>query len=70
MLEILIASLFVTVAVAALSRSTYRITSLTRGQSPIPRFDGDSPSDLPCPWCYAPTREEDRACPSCGQRFG
>ncbi len=26
--------------------------------------------DLPCPWCYAPTGEEDRACPSCGQRFG
>lgn len=26
--------------------------------------------DLPCPWCGAYTREEDAACPSCGQRFG
>ena len=26
--------------------------------------------DLPCPWCQSPTREDDRACPSCGQRFG
>ena len=26
--------------------------------------------DLPCPWCLAPTREDDRYCPTCGQRFG
>ncbi len=25
--------------------------------------------DLPCPWCRAPTREEDAACPSCHQEF-
>lgn len=26
--------------------------------------------DLPCPWCFAPTSEQDRTCPSCGRRFG
>lgn len=26
--------------------------------------------DLPCPWCGAYTREDDSACPACGQRFG
>ena len=26
--------------------------------------------DLPCPWCQAPTREADRACPSCARVFG
>ena len=27
-------------------------------------------ADLPCPWCAAATREDDKSCPSCGQRFG
>ena len=27
-------------------------------------------ADLPCPWCSAATREDDKSCPSCGQRFG
>lgn len=31
---------------------------------------GVSDNDLPCPWCHAQTTEDDRACPSCGQRFG
>jgi hypothetical protein len=26
--------------------------------------------DLPCPWCQAPTREADQACPSCARVFG
>lgn len=26
--------------------------------------------DLPCPWCQAPTFEEDRNCAGCGQHFG
>jgi hypothetical protein len=26
--------------------------------------------DLPCPWCQSPTRETDRACPSCARAFG
>lgn len=32
-------------------------------------FDEDL-VDLPCPWCRAPTGEEDTACPSCAQPFG
>lgn len=31
---------------------------------------GRGDADLPCPWCYAHTSEDDRTCPSCGQRFG
>ena len=27
-------------------------------------------TDLPCPWCFAPTRENDATCPSCSRRFG
>lgn len=26
--------------------------------------------DLPCPWCYAPTTEDDRRCSGCGRKFG
>jgi hypothetical protein len=26
--------------------------------------------DLPCPWCYGPTREDDARCPGCGTSFG
>ena len=27
-------------------------------------------TDLPCPWCLAPTAESDSRCPGCGHRFG
>jgi hypothetical protein len=30
----------------------------------------DEVPDLPCPWCEAPTSEEDPLCPSCGRHFG
>jgi hypothetical protein len=30
----------------------------------------DATADLPCPWCFAPTRESDAECPSCQRRFG
>lgn len=26
--------------------------------------------DLPCPWCYGPTSENDTRCSGCGQHFG
>ncbi|HEX6221590.1 MAG TPA: hypothetical protein VF115_10895 [Acidimicrobiia bacterium] len=26
--------------------------------------------DLPCPWCHAPTEENDSRCSGCGRRFG
>ncbi|HJQ90988.1 MAG TPA: hypothetical protein VJ950_04730 [Acidimicrobiia bacterium] len=34
----------------------------------VPRDErGD---DLPCPWCYGPTYEEDTRCSGCGRSFG
>lgn len=30
----------------------------------------DTTTDLPCPWCLAPTREDDSECSACGQEFG
>lgn len=30
----------------------------------------DREEDLPCPWCYAPTAEDDRRCHGCGRLFG
>lgn len=35
----------------------------------LPR-DERGGDDLPCPWCYGPTREEDARCPGCGTAFG
>lgn len=26
--------------------------------------------DLPCPWCYGPTKEADSRCSGCGRSFG
>lgn len=26
--------------------------------------------DLPCPWCYSPTDENDSRCTGCGRSFG
>ncbi len=46
-------------------------------RSPEPEFHPEPATighedvpDLPCPWCEAPTTEEDPLCPSCGRRFG
>ena len=30
----------------------------------------DRGDDLPCPWCYAPTEENDARCAGCGRVFG
>ncbi len=30
----------------------------------------DRGDDLPCPWCYAPTQEQDARCKGCGGSFG
>ena len=54
--------------------------TMAKGLKPNPRHQAD-PSllvashddrydDLPCPWCYAPTLEEDRRCSGCGRTFG
>ena len=30
----------------------------------------ERPEDLPCPWCYSPTDENDSRCRGCGRSFG
>lgn len=66
MLEAIVAlTLFVALIVAgARPRSRHPLPS----ERPFTTADGGT--DLPCPWCMAPTGEDDPACPSCGQRFG
>ncbi len=78
MLELLVVGSTLTALV--LAGSAYR--NADRGASPTAvidltsRLPLDEPAgdwaapDLPCPWCGAYTREDDTACPACGQRFG
>jgi hypothetical protein len=54
----------------------YAVRHIRSQTSPLV-FDGSGWSgeyleagDLPCPWCQAPTREADQACPSCARVFG
>jgi hypothetical protein len=44
--------------------------STTSPDRPVERVMPDGGPDLPCPWCAAPTTEDDRSCPACRQRFG
>lgn len=67
MLELLVAGSLVVAIFAATSRNR------TEQIDPEPSdllVMSDSENDLPCPWCLAPTDENDRRCPSCEQRFG
>lgn len=67
MLELIVAGSLVVAIFAATSRSrSLRTDSPPKDESVI----ADSEVDLPCPWCLAPTAENDQRCPSCGQRFG
>ena len=36
----------------------------------VVRVRDERADDLPCPWCYAPTDEDDRRCGGCGRSFG
>lgn len=71
MFEIALAAVFVTMAIMTLGGRN----SLTPNTSHHSLGDlyvstiGDG-SDLPCPWCEAPTSAGDQHCPSCGHRFG
>lgn len=60
--------------------ATTGLFALARGLRGNERFGAD-PSlvamsrdersdDLPCPWCYAPTGEQDSRCSGCGRKFG
>lgn len=67
MLEMAFAAFLVTIALVAIGgRSNTATDTQTTGSI---TFKGDG-SDLPCPWCMAPTSEHDDHCPACGQRFG
>ncbi len=77
MIELMVAGSFVVAVVLAGTldggRTSARATALidlTRPENPYNVAELRDVPDLPCPWCEAPTREEDFACPSCGQRFG
>ncbi len=79
MLELVVAGSVVTALLFAATRQQHERAHLNRPvlvdvATVVEIGDESSPGrdfpDLPCPWCNAPTQEDDRACPSCGQRFG
>ena len=79
MLELVVAGSVVTALLVAATRQQHDRADLSRPalvDVPTIMEAGDELNpgldfpDLPCPWCESPTREDDRACPSCGQRFG
>ncbi len=53
---------------AIMAAATFAIGRMRRERGTDDILDADI-VDLPCPWCRAPTREEDPACPSCHQEF-
>ncbi len=70
MLEFAIASVFIAVAFIAVGTSSRPMMRANVTEvSPVLGVE-ESLTDLPCPWCLAQTREDDRNCPSCGQPFG
>ena len=70
MLEMAFAAIFVAVALVAIGGRNAAIdTTAPLAYTPIEEST-DQALDLPCPWCWAPTRESDIHCPSCGQPFG
>jgi hypothetical protein len=70
MFEIAIASVFIAVAFVAVGTSSRSATAAPAVELQ-PLYSKEEPlADLPCPWCLAPTHENDIGCPSCGQPFG
>jgi hypothetical protein len=69
MVELLVASAFVGAGVVAIARRSSTAADGFGREELRTSFEVDA-ADLPCPWCQAATRETDRRCPSCGQRFG
>ena len=68
MVELLVASAFVGAGIAAVAARS-RVVPDGYREDLKPPTDTEV-ADLPCPWCRAATSEDDRRCPSCGQRFG
>lgn len=69
MLEMIVAGVLVAVAVFAIGNTGKPIGDTATLDPWIGSEDGATP-DLPCPWCFSQTDEQDEFCPSCGQRFG
>jgi hypothetical protein len=67
MLEMAIGAVLVTVAVVAIGGRSMNTAGSMASQDFVLLEES---SDLPCPWCHAQTREGDRQCGTCGQRFG
>jgi hypothetical protein len=67
MLEMAIGAVLVTVAVVAIGGRSANAGIPMAAQDFVLLEES---SDLPCPWCQAQTREGDRQCTTCGQRFG
>jgi len=73
--ELLLSGAFVAALVVAVAKGHERMrpeASTLLGPRPadVIEISGSEINDLPCPWCMAPTRENDDHCPACGQRFG
>lgn len=60
--------------VHALALISLGLTTVTEGrhaeETQLVLLDVDATLDLPCPWCGAPTAEDDEECPGCRQQFG
>lgn len=67
-MEVAITTLLVAVVVVMLFQRGHTLAISTPAEALV--LADDEVADLPCPWCRSQTREEDAACPSCGQPFG
>lgn len=69
MLEVLVAAT-ATTGLFALAKGIRGQTRYEVKPSALVTSREDRGDDLPCPWCYGPTQEDDQRCPGCGQAFG
>ncbi len=67
MLEIVLAAVFVTMAIVTVGSKTIPSPGASHNSTIATIGDG---SDLPCPWCRAQTAAGDAHCPACGHPFG
>ncbi len=69
MLEFLVAAT-ATTGLFALAKGMRGNQRFHMDPSLVASLRDDRGDDLPCPWCYAPTKETDRRCSGCGNSFG
>lgn len=67
--------MFEVLVIATATTGLFALAKGTRGNVRF-KFDprlavaDERGEDLPCPWCYAPTQEQDNRCGGCGRHFG